>query len=186
MILMRHADIDFTVFHSDLDAIPLTENGVKRVTKLAHSKNFASYDLVYTSPAKRAYDTAKVFSAKIGKEPIVKACLNERVTVPYWTDPNYWNRIEAMTWADFSMALEGGESLDDARKRIVNCMNEIVNVSVGRTVLIISHATVLCLLLSSLTERAPSRILREKIGFASYAVARHEDGKFYVDSWFKQ
>ena len=92
---------------------------------------------VYTSPYRRCRDTLAPFAETHGLAVGMHEGLRERRIAGQWL-PDFrdvWQR----SWADFSYALEGGESSWTCRQRIAGAVEEIVEKHPGETIALGSH-----------------------------------------------
>ena len=137
VILIRHSEPikDRTI---PTEALPLSEQGHIKVQELFSLDIFRSVEAVYTSPYRRAYNTAEKFN----KHLIVDDRLREReLGNPETLNAKFWNR----QYEDHDYKNADGESLNDTKKRMTSAINEIVSsIQDGHTVAIVSHAAAIC------------------------------------------
>jgi len=123
----------------------LDESGYIQARSLASRLADLSISRIYTSPLKRAYNTASVLAAPHGLEPELLDDLKE-IQIGDWQGlhrdeiKQRWPEL----WRDWRvdpsiLTLPNGESLNDVRERIVNAFNRIVSSSEGNQVIIVSH-----------------------------------------------
>lgn len=72
-IIFRHGQTDWNVDHRGMgkNDIPLNEVGQKQAEKLALRLVTEKIDVFYSSPLKRAHQTANIVAGKHGKQPII-------------------------------------------------------------------------------------------------------------------
>ncbi|MBE5905209.1 MAG: histidine phosphatase family protein [Lachnospiraceae bacterium] len=132
ILLMRHSIPEKCALPTEY--IPLSEEG----KKLAKSRKelFSKVDKFYTSPYKRALETAKILS----DEPIiVKEELHERLIGDATED--FWLK----QYQDYDFCNPGGESLNMVSMRMKSAMDAIIKeLADGETALVVSHATAIC------------------------------------------
>ena len=146
IILARHGETEWNVkeiFRGRID-IDLNETGIKQAELLAKHLSDRQIESIYSSPLKRARQTAETIA---GHHHL-------RVeTPPGLIDLNYgkWQGlthqeikgrhkelyVEWLSHPD-KVKIPGGESLDDARKRVVGVMDEVIAKHEG-TVILVSH-----------------------------------------------
>ena len=99
-------------------------------------KEFASIDKCYSSPYKRAFETAQILSSK----PVrVIEGLHERLVGEAHED--FWLK----QYQDYDFHNPGGESLNMVKVRMKGAMDTILqDMEEGETALIVSHATASC------------------------------------------
>ena len=137
LILVRHSEPvkDKTIPTAE---IPLCESGYIKADELFTIGIFRCVDKVYTSPYRRAYDTA----VRLSEVLTVDTRLKERDTGnPLTLNREFWKR----QYEDYDYKNRGGESLNNVKERMTLAINEILSgMSDGETVAVISHATAIC------------------------------------------
>lgn len=137
IILIRHSEPikDRTMPTREL---PLSEQGYIKAQKLFSHDMFRSVQAVYTSPYRRAYDTA----VKLSEHLNVDERFREReLGNPDTLNEEFWNR----QYEDHGYKNADGESLNDVKKRMTSAIHEIVStMQDGNTVAVISHAAAIC------------------------------------------
>ncbi len=128
----------------------LSVSGEKRAEALSKNEELASLDVVYSSNYVRALETAKYLALENDTIINIDERLGERKIGDIGDmEPREFARLQKK---DFSFKLNGGESLNQTKKRMVDCMKSILMYETGNRVAIISHATALTCLLSSWCE----------------------------------
>jgi broad specificity phosphatase PhoE len=143
--LARHGESDWNVanrFQGVIDR-PLTEHGRKQAQELAEELAGKALDAVYTSPLRRALDTAAVVAARLGVEPVVDAGLRE-IDVGGWAGlsraevesrfPEAFDR-----WLGGGDGWEGGETYGQMSARVLATVERIACAHTGGRVLLVSH-----------------------------------------------
>ena len=132
IILMRHSIPERLDLPTEL--LPLSEEG--RSLAKTKVKKYASIDKCYSSPYKRAFETAMILSPK----PIsVIEDLHERLVGEAYED--FWLK----QYQDHDFHNLGGESLNMVKVRMKAAMDMILqDMEEGETALIVSHATAIC------------------------------------------
>lgn len=164
---------------------PLTEEGIKMARVLHEKAKNISFDAVYSSDLKRAYDTAKIICPA---QHIVKTRLLREINVGYWSgkpfrevakkdpylhkkyfeSPKRYNRID-------------GESFYDLRRRVNYFFQKAVYHSEDENILIVSHGITI-IAMFSIMENIPvehfwdNRVRRN----AEFNIAQFQDGKFTI------
>ncbi|GAQ18256.1 phosphoserine phosphatase 2 [Oceanobacillus picturae] len=124
---------------------PLTEEGFIQAKELAKSLSDLKVDRIISSPFVRAIQTIKPFAENKDIDIEVDSRLAERVlSTAFLTD--WMEKLEA-TFNDTDLKFEGGESSNEAAKRIVEVIDEIV-VSGTEDTVIVSHGGIISLLLN--------------------------------------
>jgi 2,3-bisphosphoglycerate-dependent phosphoglycerate mutase len=144
--LARHGESDWNAAnrfqgHSDR---PLTALGRRQADALADEvAGLAVLTAIYTSPLRRAVDTAAVVGARIGLDPVPLEDLRE-VDVGAWTGlsrdevaarfPDALDR-----WLAGGEGWEDGESYDAMASRVLAALGRIADAHPGEAVLVVSH-----------------------------------------------
>lgn len=144
--LARHGESDWNAAnrfqgHSDR---PLTELGRRQAEALADALAAAeALDAVYSSPLRRALDTAAAVGARLGLEPIPVTDLRE-VDVGAWTGLSRAEVQERFPeafarWLDGGEGWTDGESYAEMSDRVLAALLQIAGAHPDRPVLVVSH-----------------------------------------------
>jgi broad specificity phosphatase PhoE len=133
-----------------LDA-PLTELGIEQAEETANNLN-ANYDIIYCSDLGRCKQTAAIINKKLNLPIIYDARLKER----------HFGSLEGKSWTEMPNGEElkkrdiqlgtydyrpyNGESAEDVKKRVLECVKEIIEKNPDKKVLIVTHAGIIRLL----------------------------------------
>lgn len=124
---------------------PLTEEGFIQAKELAESLSDLKVDRIISSPFLRAIQTMKPFAENKKLEIEVDSRLAERVlSSTFLTD--WMEKLEA-SFDDMDLKYEGGESSNEAAKRIVEVVDEMV-VSGSENTVVVAHGGIISLLLN--------------------------------------
>ena len=137
LFLIRHSEPKKNI-ELPTELIPLSERGERLAEALFSLAAFQDVRRVYTSPYKRAYDTAKCLGKEVTTDPRLREReLGNKATL----NANFWGR----QYEDYAFKNEGGESLDEVRNRMTACINEILLVLCdGEEAVVVSHAAAIC------------------------------------------
>lgn len=118
--------------------LPLSERGHEKARELFRRDVFRTVDAVYTSPYRRAWDTAR----ELCEGAVTDDRLRERELGDLQTlDAAFWGR----QYADHAYKNKNGESLNDAGKRMTAALREIMAATPeGGTAAVVSHAAAIC------------------------------------------
>lgn len=150
LILARHGQTEWNkqLRFQGIADIPLDDEGIRQAKLLA--QRIASWppDVIYTSPLKRAYSTAKEISRQFNIEPVIVPELTE-VNFGIWEGASIpqleHDEPEAFThWkADpFFNVPEGGESWPEICERLTCAMNTIFSDGC-ENVIVVAHGGVI-------------------------------------------
>jgi broad specificity phosphatase PhoE len=138
--VVRHGQTDWNLegrFQGRID-IPLNEKGKSQAKKTKEKLEGIKFDKVFSSPLKRALETAKI----ITDEPID---IDDRIIERCNGQLEGKLKTECENMVDFTDENEvklGIESLPDFRGRITSFFDELCEKYVGKDVLVVTHAGV--------------------------------------------
>lgn len=126
--------------------IPLSADGKARIQKLIAELKPGSNMKIYTSPYRRAYETAEL----IGCNPIMDNRLVERGIGKRDT---FTKEIWQGQYVDSMLRNIGGESFEEVRKRVSSVIGEILsNMHDDERVAVVFHAAAICAYLQQFCE----------------------------------
>jgi broad specificity phosphatase PhoE len=143
--LARHAESDWNAenrFQGHADR-PLTERGREQAEALAQELAEKTLDAVYSSPLRRALETAELVAARHGLRPIATKGLRE-VDVGGWAGLSR-SEVKARFPDAFGRWLAGGEGWEDGEtydamaERVLGAVRRIATEHPDGTVLVVSH-----------------------------------------------
>ena len=145
ILLARHGETDWNRegrFQGHADP-PLNEAGRAQAADLSLALAAEELAAVYTSPLRRAAETAAVVAAAHGLEPVPVEALRE-VDVGSWQGlrraeverrfPEQFTR-----WLDYGQGWEDGESYDEMGRRVVAALLELATARAGERILVVTH-----------------------------------------------
>ena len=145
IVLVRHGETDWNRdnrFQGHADP-PLNDSGRAQARALAGELKGRGLAAVYTSPLRRASETASILGAELGLEPIADASLME-VDVGSWsglTRTEVEERFPAgfARWLEYGHGWNDGETYDDLGARVVAGLIAIAGRHDGAAVLAVTH-----------------------------------------------
>jgi isoleucyl-tRNA synthetase len=126
---------------------PLTPKGREQVQAAAKKLNKHGVDMIFSSDVMRTKETAGIIAKELGLPVTYDARLRELDLGEYngETQEDYHaffkDKLER-----FTKAIDGGENLNDARRRMIGFIKELEQKHTGKKILIISHGDPLWLL----------------------------------------
>lgn len=190
--LIRHGESmanerDAFIGHTDLD---LTQKGHMQAEKTAEYLKNIDADVIYSSDLIRAYHTAEHTARMKGLEIIKDKNLRE-IYAGEWEDKTFYELEEKYAdsygvWLnDIGRAVcDGGESVEDMAKRVIDEFNKIINENEGKTIFIFSHGTPIRVLRAFWTGKGVDDL--KDVAWASNASVSHVeyiDGKVIIHSY---
>lgn len=129
---------------------PLTKSGIERAQELRDRIDTIEIDIIYTSPIKRAYDTANILKgnkeiAVVTDNGLMEMCFGDyegRKTDDVKKENPEWD-IDLIMHGDVNLSAPNGENLESVRNRVKNSMDFIINENRGKSVLVVAHGITL-------------------------------------------
>jgi len=145
ILLARHGETDWNRegrFQGWADP-PLNATGRAQAVDLSVQLMAEELAAVYSSPLRRAYETAEVVAASRGLEPVTVDALRE-VDVGSWSGlsraeieqrfPEQYAR-----WLDYGRGWEDGETYEQMVDRVVEALQELADGRDGERILAVTH-----------------------------------------------
>jgi alpha-ribazole phosphatase/probable phosphoglycerate mutase len=174
--LIRHGetdDADSGRYKGHLD-VPLSENGIKQIKKLAeYLSQDTDLNVVYTSDLRRSIKSAEIIAGLFGLQTVITEKLKER-NFGQWEgmsfieiEKKYPDAFKA--WADNPLKFSpmNGESTSEVRERVMPAFNEITAKHKGQNIAILSHGGVIRIILCELLGIPLENIFRIEQDFAA-------------------
>ena len=191
IVLVRHGETESNrlgVFRGRLD-VPLNDRGVRQAEGLAAALASERLAAVYSSPLRRALDTARVVAAPHGLEPVLDEAFNN-IDLGVWQgkEKTLIERDEPDRWRLWTtepdrLVLPGGESLASVRERSAQRTLELVALHEGDRFAVVTHRSVLKVLGGALLGLREGYFWRFYLDNAGYSVFGHENGQFVLLKW---
>lgn len=149
---------------------PLTERGIRQATWLRDALDHTNFTAIYTSSSARTRRTAEILRHQRSCEIICQDELRE-IHMGDWEGQTRWE-IEQKYPAAYTAFWEtphlyrpesGGESYADVQERVLPLLNSVLTKHEGETVLLVTHAGPLKLILSHFEERPLARLWQPPI-----------------------
>ena len=165
LVLVRHGETSANlegVWHGSTDG-PLTERGHAQAGRVAGwlRSEWPDARALYTSPLRRARDTARAIAESTGLEPRVEAALVE-YHLGEWEGKSYRELHEThRLWdemrRDPDFAPHGGESRRQVTDRVTGALQRIGASHAGERVIVVVHGGALALALAALIDGDAAR-----------------------------
>jgi 2,3-bisphosphoglycerate-dependent phosphoglycerate mutase len=145
IVLVRHGETDWnrdSRFQGHADP-PLNDAGRAQAQALASDLSGERFAAVYTSPLRRAAETAAILAEELRLEPRLDATLKE-VDVGSWsglTRTEVEERYPAgfARWLEYGHGWDDGETYDELGARVVSGLTHIGRQHAGGDVLAVTH-----------------------------------------------
>ena len=145
ILLARHGETDWNRegrFQGHADP-PLNDTGRAQAVELSVALMADELAAVYSSPLRRALETAEVVAASHGLEPLQLEALRE-IDVGSWqglTRAELEERVpdQFARWLDYDQGWEDGESYDEMGSRVISALLELAAAHEGERILAVSH-----------------------------------------------
>ncbi len=154
LVLIRHGETDWNVegrYQGQADP-PLNARGVAQAQELARRLQGVGLDLLYSSPLRRARQTAEIIAQALGiplyLEPRLKEIAQGEWETLLVTEiqeryPELFQRWETEPW---SVQIPGGETLAQVQERVYQAVDEILARHPGKTIGLVAHRLPIALL----------------------------------------
>jgi broad specificity phosphatase PhoE len=132
--------------------VPLDTDGIQQIQKIAPLIAMLELDGIYTSPLRRAVQTAKVVAHGTNL-PIRKSEGLNEITFGDWAGRHFDDLIDDELYRRFikspaKTVLPGGETISDVQRRGLSVINEAAQKVPGGRFLLVSHGDVIRAILS--------------------------------------
>ena len=145
IVLARHGETDWNRdgrFQGQADP-PLNEHGREQARQLGDQLAGQRFAALYTSPLRRAHETAEIVAGRLGLavEPVHDL---QEIDVGSWsglTRDEVASRFPAayQRWLAFVAGWDDGESYDDLAQRVVPAVLRLANRHPGDRLLVVTH-----------------------------------------------
>jgi probable phosphoglycerate mutase len=145
ILLARHGETDWNRdnrFQGHADP-PLNETGLAQAVQLSAALEDEPLAAVYSSPLRRAFETAELVAAPHSLVPVPVGALRE-VNVGSWqglTRAEIEQRFpeQFARWLDYHEGWEDGESYEEMGRRVIAGLLELAAAHDGERILAVSH-----------------------------------------------
>lgn len=129
---------------------PLTDSGIARAKELRDRLHDTEIDVIYSSPIKRALDTAHIIKGRksveiLTHDGLMEMCFGDyegRITDAVKDENPIWD-INLIMQGNTTLCAPNGETLAQVRARINEVMDKIIEDNRGKTILVVAHGITL-------------------------------------------
>ncbi len=165
LILVRHGETDCNKNNKIISYSnpPLNSNGIKQAKIVAEKLKNENFDFIYSSPLKRALDTAKEINKYHGVKIIKSDLLKER-NYGDFEKSNYYELDLRKIRDENSYKKYNMETPEEFENRIKKFLDEPIFKKHGKKILIVAHSgTIKMLLFHLLKIKESFEIFRKKV-----------------------
>jgi len=188
--LVRHGSTEWNekrIWQGVVDT-ELSTRGIEEVEKVAEFFKNKSIDAIFSSPMRRALQTANIIASKIGYDSD-KIIIDNRLRE---CEIRLWNgktneeiaQLYAMQFQEWFTSLNsniaGVESLESVQKRMHDLLRDVIVHFTNKNVIIVSHAIAMRMLISKILNLIPPDHLNFTLDNASVSSLISNDGKIKV------
>lgn len=164
---------------------PLTEMGKFQAEKLSQHLQDIEFNMIFSSPSKRAYETAQIIKGKRNKsiipvDELMEISLGDMEGMLYddlLKNERYKKMAENFRKYPENYENPKGESFMDVRNRVMPFFNDTVNIFKGKKILIVSHTCTIKSILNTINETPIKDFWLPMIEPTSYSTVVCEDKK---------
>ena len=188
IILVRHGQTAWNaeeVFRGQID-IELDETGLKQAELLAEYLSRRKLEAVYSSPLKRAIQTAEAIARHHGLTVEIAPGLND-IDFGEWQGLSLrevrtrFNELLEMWVSDPHLVrIPSGDSLDEVRQRALALMNQVVDKHGGKEIALVSHRVVNKVLICALLGLDNSHFWDVRLDTCGITTFELDDGRFVL------
>ncbi len=187
IILARHGETEWNVaevFRGQIE-IDLSETGVKQTKLLAEYLSKSAIEAIYSSPLKRACQTAEIIAQphklKVNADPdLIDFNFGQWQGLPLEeVKKKYEDLYTKWVAHPEQVSIPGGESLEDVFRRIVRFNNKIISSHHG-TVLIVGHRVVNKVMLCAMLGLDNSHFWKIKQDTCGISILTYQDEQFIL------
>ena len=150
--IIRHGETDWNAQKrcQGREDIELNENGKIQATEIANQLKKINWDIIISSPLKRAETTAKIITHELKTKLII---INEK-----FIERDY-GKASGLTFDQWKKAFPGGlipgkENDEDLKNRVFKGLCDVVSEYRGKNILLISHGAVINSILKTVSHGA--------------------------------
>lgn len=147
LILVRHGYTSWNEAkkYQGFSDINLNNQGIEEAKKVAKRLSYEKIDMIYSSPLKRAFETAEIINENFEKKIHISQCLKE-INFGDWEGytfeeigKHYPDLIDKWLEKPADMRPPNGENFRDLQVRAMKVLHEIYDLNRGKNVLIVTH-----------------------------------------------
>ena len=155
----------------------LSRDGIRQAKEFPMTKSLPVPQKIFSSPYNRTVDTSKALSETLGIEYEIKDFLKEwNLQSLNLLDPEFTEETKK-GWADHSVKVRGGESLEDLCKRAYEGILNLVTALKVQNVVLVTHGTLTEMVCAKISGREPKEENVTGMEFLDYAILEYRDNQ---------
>jgi broad specificity phosphatase PhoE len=181
-ILVRHAEPDASVrgrVYGRLD-VPLSPAGEARALELAAILAVEARAALYTSPLRRARETAATLGAAVVCDDLRELDFGELEGLPVAEAVERFPEHAGWTAAPAAASFPGGESVAALRARVLGAVAGLVARHPGETFVAVSHSLPIRVVVADALGLSPDGLFRFELSYGGLSVVEWHDGVPFV------
>jgi phosphoserine phosphatase len=188
IILIRHGETEanrLNIFRGQLD-VNLNENGLRQAEEVGEALKNRKIDLLYSSPLKRAMDTARSIAKKLNLEVNTEEGFNN-INLGEWQGKpkeeiktNFSSLWHQWVYDTENIKIPGGESLGDIKARTFKTLQKLIEKNEGKCIAIVSHRCALKVLLAAVLDIEGKYFWKIYLDNASYSIVEYDSVKGFT------
>jgi alpha-ribazole phosphatase len=184
LILVRHGETNKNIsnnLHTVKDSESLNDRGIKQIEVTAAKLTSYQPSKVYSSQERRALESAKIISSKLGIILEVIGGIEERNWGIFADKP--WSEVEKilapMTFVErYQYFPPGGESWKAFETRIMSAVSQITKDCIDRNIIVVTHGGVIRALMPYLLGLPKKESFKYNLDNASLTIFNYTDKGF--------
>ena len=169
LVLIKHSVPEMQI-QTESKFWHLSEEGRKRCAPLAEKLRRFNFTRIVSSNEPKAVETAELLASELSRTHIVRPDLqeNDRTGLGFVGQEAYQETFRRF-FAEPDMVIVGNETAEEVRARFTTAVEAVLEEFPDETLAIVSHGTVISLLVSKPTPEDRFRLWR-RLGLPSYVV----------------
>lgn len=159
----------------------LTEDGIEQSKRILDILSCENIDLFFSSPYTRAIETIRGLANRYNEGIVINDCFRERDIgiIPN----NEFYEAKKKLYDDFDFSFPEGESSDQAQRRAINCLNVLLNMHMGKKIVIGTHGDIMTLMINYFDHKCGYDFWRNLSMPDIYRIAINEKEVFIDRLW---
>ena len=169
---------------------PLDDMGRRQAQSAAERLRGSHFDAIFSSDLRRAFETAEIIGKAVGVTPVPTRELREwylgelegQYSKDLWV--KYFDIMECFNVDSGDLPVPGGESHGAFERRIAQCLDDLADQWIGKSIIIVTHAGSMRAVFKHIVGAvAPGNMLPicSNVSYSSFF--RYADGRWRLRCW---